>query len=100
MSRNLVSICLSVIFLVFLVAPTVITLVDDSADVSMFFANSEEEEKGSEKDKEVEVLFFELHNNEIDLVSSNQESNLEYFFKKYPKPHLNLILPPPDQIIL
>ena len=100
MSRNLVSICLSVLFLVFLVAPTVIALVDDSADVSMFYAASEEEEKGSEKDKEVEVLFFELHNNELDVESSNEEGNQGYYFKKYPKPHLNLISPPPELHIL
>ena len=100
MSRNLVSICLSVLFLVFLVAPTVITLVDDSADVSMFYAASEEEEKGGEKDKEVEVLFFELHNNELDVASLNGENNLRYYFKKYPIPHLNIISPPPELHIL
>jgi len=100
MSRNLVSICLLVLFLVFLVVPTVITLVDDSADVSMFYAASEEEEKGSEKDKEVEVLFLELHNNELDDDASNEDSNLGYYFKQYPKPHLNLILPPPELHIL
>ena len=100
MSRSLVSICLSVIFLVFLVAPTVITMVDDSVDVSMFYAASEEEEKGSEKDKEVEVLFFELHNNELDFASSIRIVSPNYFFKKYSKPHLNLISPPPEQYIL
>ena len=100
MSRNLVSICLSILFLAFLVAPTVITMIDDSVDVSIFYAASEEEEKGSEKDKEVEVLFFELLNNELDEASSTEESNLGYYFKKYPKPHLNLILPPPELHIL
>lgn len=100
MSRNVVSICLSVIFLVFLVAPTVITLVDDTADVSMFYAASEEEEKGSEKDKEIEVLFFELDNNDEDDASSIGENNLGYYYKKYPKPHLNLISPPPELHIL
>ena len=98
MSRNLVSICLSVLFLGFLVAPTVITLIDDSTDVSMFYAASEEEEKGSEKDKEVEVLFFELIHNEIDVTFSKGEDNLEYYFKTYPKPHLNLISPPPEYL--
>lgn len=100
MSRNLVSICLSVLFLVFLVAPTIITLVDDTADVSMFYAASEEEEKGSEKDKEIEVLFFELHKNELDYNTSNGKNSLGYYFKKYPKPHLNLISPPPELHIL
>ncbi len=98
MSRNLISVFLSVIFLVFLAAPTVITMVDDSVDVSMFYAASEEEEKGCEKDKDVEILFFEPHNNELDVASSKGEHSSRYYFKKYPKPHLNLISPPPESL--
>ncbi len=101
MSRNIISICLSILFLGYTLAPTILTLIDDSADVSMFYTASEEEEKkGSEKDKEIEILLFDLHNNELDAVSSNEENNLRYYFKKYPKPHLNLISPPPELHIL
>ncbi|GAA3593759.1 hypothetical protein GCM10022396_08630 [Flavivirga amylovorans] len=84
----------------FLSAPTVITIVDDSIDVSFFFASSEEEEKGGKKDKDVEILVFDLNMSELDFVSNESENDLEYYFKNYPKPHLNLISPPPQLHIL
>lgn len=99
MSRNLVSLSFSIIFLAFLLAPTVIAMMDDSKDVSMFFTSTEEEEKSIDKNKEVEVLFFEIENHQFDNLSLSSENNLAYRFKNYPKPHLNLISPPPDSNI-
>ncbi len=96
MSRNIISICFSIIFVVFLTAPTIIIIVDDSVDISFFFDSSEEEEKGSKKDKDVELLFFDLTVSEMDFASNETENDLEYYFKNYPKPHLNLISPPPE----
>ena len=56
MTRNIGSIILSLVFLAFLIAPTVLQMVDDSIDVSAFYAGAEEEESGSEKTKTFEVL--------------------------------------------
>ncbi|MDB9961735.1 hypothetical protein OAD62_06520 [Oceanihabitans sp.] len=100
MSKKIVSIFLSVIFLLFIVTPTIIVMVDDTIDVSIAFAASEEEEKGNEKNLDIEVLFSNLKANESDLVFAVSENNLGYYFKNYPKPHLNLISPPPEQHIL
>ena len=100
MSRSIVSIFLSSLFLLFLTAPSIILIIDDSADVSIFYSSSEEEEKGSEKNKEIELLFFDLNNSDLDFASSEVENNLGYYFKNYPKPHLNLISPPPEFHIL
>jgi len=100
MSKKIVSIFLSVIFLLFIVTPTIIVLVDDTIDVSIAFSASEEEEKGNEKNLDIEVLFSNLKANESDLVFAVSENNLGYYFKNYPKPHLNLISPPPEQHIL
>tara|TARA_R110000868_G_scaffold238647_5_gene493142 strand:+ start:1450 stop:1746 length:297 start_codon:yes stop_codon:yes gene_type:complete len=96
MHRNTVSIILSMIFLVFLVAPTVIAIVDDSIDISVFYITSEEEEKGAEKNKNSEVLFLKGDTSESFLVSKKIKHNTGYYFKNYQKPHLNLISPPPD----
>lgn len=96
MSRNTISIMLSMIFLVFLVAPTIIVIVDDSIDISMFYSASEEEEKGSEKNKNSEIVFSDMDTYESDFLSNNTENNTGYYFKNYQKPHLNLISPPPD----
>ena len=100
MSKKIVSIFLSVIFLLFIVTPTIIVMVDDTIDVSIALAASEEEEKGNEKNLDIEVLFSNLKTNESDLVFAISENNLGYYFKNYPKPHLNLISPPPEHYIL
>jgi len=100
MSKRIVSIFLSVIFLLFIVTPSIIVMVDNTIDVSMAFSASEEEEKGHEKNLDIEVLFFKLKTNGSDLVFAFNENRLGYYFKNYPKPHLNLISPPPEHHIL
>jgi hypothetical protein len=102
MTRNIVSIFLSILFLAFIAGPTVLIMIDDSIDVSIYYASSssEEEENSAPKIKEVNGVFSESDMGESDLISNDDENNLEYYFKNYPKPHLNLISPPPDLHIL
>ncbi|OEK09538.1 hypothetical protein A8C32_12590 [Flavivirga aquatica] len=99
MTKNIVSLILSLIFVAFLVAPTIIVMVDDSVDISFFYDSSDEEEKGNEKNKDIEILVFKDFHCEADFDSLEEENILEYFFKNYPKPHLNLISPPPEHIL-
>lgn len=96
MYRTFISTFFLIIFTVFISAPTIIAMVDDTIDVSVFFASSEEEEKGNEKGKDKELLFFESLDNYPDLCSNGKTNGLAYFLKKYSKPHLNLIFPPPE----
>ena len=75
-------------------APTIIMSVDNSVDTSIFFGLNEEEEKEGVKllfeitSLELENLFLDIENTEVDA----------YTFGNYPKPHLNLISPPPEII--
>lgn len=85
------------IFVAFIMAPTIIRLIDDSVDISIIYTTSEEE-KGGEKIKEIEVLFFELKHSLDEEVLSLNNSTSYYYFKNYLKPHLNLISPPPETI--
>ena len=62
----------------FIIAPSIIVAFDNSIDISIIYSLNEEEEKGSETHKNIVVVFS----------------------KKYPKPHLNLISPPPEVHIL
>jgi hypothetical protein len=80
---------------VFLSAPTVIAMVDDSVDVSLFFSMAEEEENGHIKSKNVQDIILEnLDYN--DFISLKEEKNdLSYYVENYSKPFLNLISPPP-----
>jgi len=95
MSRNTVSLILSIIFLVFLSAPSIVSTIDDSIDISIL-NDSGEEEKGNESIKDIELLFSELNGNETDLVSNETKNNLRHYSKNYSKPHLNFISPPPE----
>lgn len=98
MYKNIVSIILSTLFLVLLVAPTVIMFVDDSADISVFYTSSEEEEKkGQEKqEKDKELLYYEFLKGSSYFTVNETEISLTYYFKKYTRPYLNLISPPPE----
>ncbi len=100
MLKKIGSIFLSLIFLALLAAPTIILLVDDSVDISVFYSTSEEEEKSSETSKTVEVVFNNLTGNDADFSFTKSINQHGYYFKKYPKPHLNLISPPPEFHIL
>lgn len=100
MSKRILTSLLSILFLLFIVAPTVLLVIDDSVNASLFYSVTEEEEKGSELNIEVEPLFFELISSSIIPAFLNAEDNLEFFLKKHPKPHLNLISPPPDSHII
>jgi len=92
MYRNITSIFFIVLFLAFITAPAVIIIVDDSVDISYFYSITEEEEKGGK----IEVLLNKDSINQSDFALPNKAINEGYYFKKYRKPHLNLISPPPE----
>ncbi|WP_405294828.1 hypothetical protein [Algibacter sp. Ld11] len=95
MSRNLVSIFFLFAFLVFLSAPTIIAMVDNSVDVSLFFSMAEEEENGHPKSKNVQDIILENQDQECFINLTEEKNHLSYYAKKYSKPFLNLISPPP-----
>lgn len=100
MLKQIVSICFTALFVLFLMAPTVVVLIDDSVDVSVFYATSEEEEKGGKKISEKELLCQEMAETNLSIVFWDNDLDLEYFQKKYPNPHLKLTSPPPKFHIL
>ena len=96
MFKKTVSIFFTLLFLGIISAPSIISAIDDSIDISIAFSTSEEEEKGNEKHLDIEVFVSKEKTNESDLVFDSSENNLGYYNKNYPKPHLNLISPPPE----
>ena len=96
MLRNTIAIILSSIFLLIVVMPTVMIVVDDSVDVSMFYTTSEEEkDKNQEKNKEKDFIVLDINNPLQININEFEENNLEYYFKVYKKPHIKLMSPPP-----
>ncbi len=88
------------LFLGFIVAPTVIHTIDNSIDISFFYSITEEEERGHQTVKNFEVIVSDLNLTEFFCVTKVTSNTIGYEFKKYPKPHLNLISPPPEHHIL
>jgi len=95
-SKKVISTFLYVTFLLFITAPTILLIVDDTKDVSIFFSTSEEEEESSEKNLNIEVLLPSTENNYSLLVFSVANKKIDYLHKTYLKPHLNTFSPPPE----
>lgn len=96
-SKYRIAVFFTILFMAIISAPTVISSIDNSVDTSCFFGiGEEEEESGNLK------LLFEnnLELSEDDLVIKTRGNLIGYTFKIYPKPHLNLISPPPDHFII
>lgn len=89
-----IAVLFTILFMALISAPTVIMTIDDTIDTTCFSGINEEEENTHtkllfDKDQQISESLFEDRVN-IDLIG--------YTFKNYPKPHLNLISPPPDFI--
>lgn len=100
MIRKTASFFFTILFLALISAPTIIHAIDDSADISLFYSLSEEEEKGHETLKNIEVISSEINYNELFFASNIKSNAIGYHYRTYPKPHLNLISPPPEYHIL
>lgn len=100
MSRTKLAIFFSIVFLSLVTVPTILMVVDSSIDVSVFYdISEEEEEKESEKNKELEVFVVDIASELEGINSDYNQLALGYKYKTYPKPHLNLISPPPEFIL-
>lgn len=92
--KKVTSIFFSIAILSAIVLPVAFIIVDDAFDASMSFSVFEEEEKGGEKDMDIELL-FDMNIDCSDLTFKSSEHGMLYFYKRYAKPYLNIISPPP-----
>jgi len=93
-SKHIITAFLFILFVALISAPSVIMTVDDSIDTTCFFSISEEEDTHS-----VKILFDKNHQTSEYFFENEYNTNhVEYTFKNYSKPHLNLVFPPPDSI--
>lgn len=93
-SKYRIAVILTILFMALITAPTIILSLDDTYDVSCFYSINEEEEN-----ENLKLVFEKISLDPEFLIEDNVNSHLiGYTFKHYPKPHLNLISPPPDFI--
>ncbi|MEZ4793412.1 MAG: hypothetical protein R2783_08130 [Gelidibacter sp.] len=100
MYKIIVSSFFLMLFTALISAPTIIHMVDDATDISIFYSLSEEEEKGHPTIKNIEIIPFDFNLADLLFASELNSNTTGYNYKTYPKPHLNLISPPPEPFIL
>ena len=95
-SKNRTAVLFAILFIVVVSAPTVLVSIEDSVDISCFLDIGEEEEES----KNLKLLFDKNFEQTEDLLVVKSNTHvIGYTFKTYPKPQLNLIVPPPDFIL-
>ena len=101
MIKKGVSIFFTILFMCIMYAPYIIFVVDDSMDTTVFYDLSEEEETESEtgKTKDFE-LFSSFRSVTFSFLEAKVEYGIESQFKTYATPHLNLISPPPELLLM
>lgn len=98
MHKKTIAIFFTTLFMALIMAPTVIVALDESIDTSIFYSITEEEENG--KVKSVVSPFSLVSSETVSRFNLKSFQVFSYKFKTYPKPHLNLISPPPEHFIL
>ncbi|WP_255593133.1 hypothetical protein [Mesoflavibacter sp. SCSIO 43206] len=96
MSKQLISIFFSILFLGLITAPSIIIAIDADVDVSILYNVSEEEEEN----KSINLVVTEQKETTESIYKEIAFLRLDYLFKSYTKPALNLISPPPEIFIL
>ena len=86
---------LLVIFIGFIIAPSVVSLIDSDVDISYFMNITEEEIKELKTSKEGKVNIDELSKLYTSFFSINFLNKTSFFIKGYSKVYLNLLSPPP-----
>ena len=83
------------VFITFLVTPTVISVIEKSADISVFY-NFSEEEKAH---KEIKAIFnFEYANTPLQLSKFNSSLIHSENLSRHDKIASKIFIPPPDQV--
>lgn len=96
MLRKGIALFLLCIFIVSFTIPTVASLIDEQADISFLIDVNEEESKEKETSEDAETKIVEINRTKTSLCGLEASNSMDLYLKKYAKPYLNLVLPPPE----
>jgi hypothetical protein len=89
-----------IIFLNLIIAPTIISIIDDTHEVSAFIDLNEEEEKGKESAKDLDVKIQPSENNSSFMLKEIQnKKNLIFLTKNYISKYPKIFTPPPKLVL-
>lgn len=96
--RVSISLFFTLLFSILLITPTVISLVDDSQDLAFFLdMNEEEENKGKEAAKDLEIKIQPSENFEALFLNGIQKKkNVRFQSKNYSSEYPKNTTPPPE----
>ncbi|RSK41642.1 hypothetical protein [Mangrovimonas spongiae] len=101
MPKTRIAIFFSIIFMMFLVAPTVISVIEDTYDLTIFYSVNEEENKEqNEVQKNLEVKYLENLGFSSVFWDNDENNSFSYYLKNYSPLVLECVSPPPEQNIL
>lgn len=92
MFKKTVSIFFTVLFFGIILVPSIIVSIDNSIDISILYSISEEEEETNN----LKLVVSEIDEDTDSYSVTFKNQKLGCQFKKHPKPHVNLISPPPE----
>ena len=99
MKKTTISICFTIIFSSFLAAPLVITILDASFDISIFYSIDEEENNNNYEIKHKEITFQDWHKSESLVLELLKKSPFDFYLNNYSQLSLETNSPPPDYFI-
>ena len=98
MSKSALAIFFAAVFTLLIVAPTICIVIDDNIDVALLIdISEEEEEKGSEKHIEFELIVAQINPEISEFVKQNDNGQFKPVIKSYLPPHRSLFSPPPER---
>tara|TARA_R110002073_G_scaffold296322_1_gene462312 strand:- start:22408 stop:22713 length:306 start_codon:yes stop_codon:yes gene_type:complete len=101
MSKLIFTYLFSFILLASIVAPTYISLSEGDYEITAIADFGEEEEKkGKESAKDLEVKIYYSDNNASLFVSLEKKKRMSFYSKNYTSHYKKLISPPPEHITL
>lgn len=105
MNKTAVTFFFSMIFFISIITPTVITVLDNTCEISLIqdlgdLGGEEEEEKNNkESSKDLESkIFYAIDNSSLVFITRKTRA-LNYYYKKYTSVSQKLFLPPPEHSI-
>ena len=94
-----IAVFFSILFISLLIVPTVVSLVDDTQDITFFLdINDEEENKGKKSKKEIETELKVQHpDSSLYILDGIQQSkNIRFYSKIYASEYPKISTPPPE----
>ena len=94
--KKRIAIVFTIIFTLFIVSPTILSVVEDSFDISILFNVGEEENNQNEISKNFDLKISEIKKTDSLFNSLKKRNSLNYRLKKYTDIYQKNTYPPPE----